>query len=130
MEKMEFTVMKFPWMREELLDYLEGLGNLSYQQACWVDGICPEGVEHDELDYAIHFLFDDTDLGSAPENCIGIFLQNMEEAISIKQVCDAIDSIFKKYGTKLTDAEYIGLAEWKNVIAAAQSALHVLGKTQ
>ena len=47
--------MKFPEMRKELVEYLEGLGDKTYQYSCWVKKECPEGIENDELDYAVHF---------------------------------------------------------------------------
>lgn len=123
---MELTDMKYPWMRDELLDYLTGLSDPAYQQACWVEGQCPEGTAHDEFDYAIHFLFDDTELGSNPKSCIGLFLKNDKEAACIGKVCGAIDTILEKHGTELSDAQYTALPDWQNVIQSAQNALHIL----
>jgi len=120
--------MKYPKMRTELLDYLENLSNWDYQNDCWVNGKCPSGIEHDELDYSIHFLFDDTALSDDPESLIDIFLKNKEEADSIRLLCDELQIIFKKYGTKLSDEEYINLAEWKNVVRAAQAAFAKLSQ--
>ncbi len=121
--------MKYPWMRAELLGYLEGLSDPAYQKACWVEGKCPDGIRHDELDYAIHFLYDDTEIGSAPDRCIGVFLNNQEEAECIRRVCEAIDDLFNKHGTELSDAEYISLPEWDKVVASAREALHVMTDT-
>lgn len=123
MEELGFAV-KYPGMRDELLGYLQSLSDLSYQKSCWVAHNCPEGIVHDELDYAIHFLFDDTKLSLDPDKCIGIFLRNHEEAEAIHLLCREIDEIFEKYGD-LTDAEYIALPEWSNVLDAAQAALRI-----
>ena len=47
--------MKYPTMREELVDCLESLSDKQYQLDRWVGGNCPEGVGHDGLDYAVTF---------------------------------------------------------------------------
>lgn len=117
-------------MRAELLSYLEGLSDPAYQRSCWVEGICPDGVKHDEFDYAIHFLFDDTELGSAPESCIGVFLVDQKEADCIRKVCNAINDLFKRNGTELNDADYITRPEWEQVISTARDALRVMKDTQ
>lgn len=113
-------------MRAELLSCLEGLSDPAYQRSCWVEGKCPDGVKHDEFDYAIHFLFDDTELGSAPESCIGNFLINQKEAECIRKVCDAINHLFDRHGTELSDADYISCPEWEQVISTARDALRVI----
>ncbi|WNB76610.1 SCO4402 family protein [Methylomonas koyamae] len=114
--------MKYPKMRNELILYLKGLSDAVYQQFCWVEHNCQNGVEYDEFDLAVHFLFDDTTLFSEPESWIGLCLKDKEEAFKIKKVCDAIEVIFEKYGTELQDKEYIALAEWKIVIDTATEA--------
>jgi len=111
--------MKYPDMRNELIDHLGELSNLSYQRACWVNKKCPEDIKHDEFNYVVHFLFDDTTLSSEAEKWIGLCLRNDKEAESIKLICTEIDNIFKKYGHELTDAEYIELPEWQVVVDAA-----------
>ena len=77
--------MKYPTMREELVDCLESLSDKQYQLDRWVGGNCPEGVGHDGLDYAVHFLFDDTSLSSKPEIHIGGFLRYKNEANKVRQ---------------------------------------------
>ena len=118
--------MKYPEMRSELLDYLEGLSNYSYQMSCWVNRNCPDDIENDELDYAVHFLFDDTALSSDPNKLIGYCLRNEGESRVVKEVCEAIEAVFSKYGYRLTDAEYIELPEWQSVIDRASIAVQYL----
>ncbi len=121
MEDLGFA-MKFPGMRYQLLRYLKSLSDLSYQKSCWVEHNCPDGVQHDEFDFAYHFLFDDTTLGTEPEEWIGVILRNREEAEGIRLLCEEIEEIHEKYGYDLTDAEYIAVPEWSNVLESAQSA--------
>ena len=122
---LEFTVMKYPTMREELIDYLEGLSDKQYQLDCWVGGNYPEGVGHDELDYAVHFLFDDTSLSSKPAIHIGGILRDRNEANKVKAVCDALKNIIDALGDA-TDEQYVLCDDWVNVLEAAESALKVL----
>lgn len=114
--------MKYPAMRKELLEYLAGLSDPEYQKKCWVDGICPTGIEHDEFDYAVHFLFDDTTLSSDAKSLIGVFLKDESEANLVQSVCEKIQAVFNKYGTNLSDQEYIDCPEWRGVVSAARNA--------
>jgi len=115
-----------PRMRDELLDYLDGLSDLDYQQKVWVRREAHPGVKHDELDYAIHFLFDDTGLARAPQASIGAFLFDEAEARAVQDVTRALDAVLDQYGTALTDAAYLAKPEWQHVVDAAQSALQAL----
>lgn len=114
--------MKFPNIRNQLIVTLKGLSDITYQHSCWVNHNCPEPIKYDEFDLAVHFLFDDTTLYSEPENWIGLCLKNKDEAIKVKEVCDAIEAIFEKYGSSLSDKEYIELPEWKAVLSTAAVA--------
>ena len=118
--------MKYLQMRAELLDYLEGLSNIEYQRSCWIRGICPEGVQHDELDYAVHFFFDDTLLSAEPEKLIGFCLKDAVESSAVKDVCEKLSTVFQKYGKQLSDAEYIELPEWGSVIDSASRAHRII----
>ncbi len=117
--------MKYPDMRNELLGHLEALSDLTYQGSCWVLNKCPEDIEYDELDYTVHFLFDDTTLSTEADKWIGLILKNDEEAASVQSLCSLLDNIFKQYGYDKDDSEYIELAEWVDVVSAAKSSLKV-----
>jgi hypothetical protein len=125
MEKLELSQLKYPEMREELIDYLHGLSDREYQYQAWVEDKRPGGG-HDELDYAIHFLYDDTDLANDPISLIGWILTGKEEAEVIINLVKALDIIFDKYGTELADKEYLVKKEWGNVLSMAKKAERVL----
>jgi len=125
---MGFSVMRYQNMRNELIGYLKGLSDREYQKRCWVLKNCPNGVENDELDYVVHFLFDDTQLGTNPESLIGYILKDDVEVEAIKSICYELDSIFEKYGYDLSDDDYINLPEWTNVIKKAENALGAIKK--
>lgn len=115
--------IKYPSMRKELIDYLRSLSDLNYQKRIWIDGGSDSEIQHDEFDYAIHFLYDDTELASNTDSTIGVILNNNAEASRIKNLVASIDFIFEKYGINLSDKDYVELPEWKNVIDAAGKAL-------
>lgn len=114
--------LRYPQMRLELIEYINALSDISYQNRVWVGGILEGPVVHDEFDYAIHFLYDDTSLASDPFSMIGEVLRNSMEAEKISTLIKAIDLVFDKYGTKLSDAEYLRKPEWEAVVLAAQDA--------
>ena len=118
--------MKYPEMRNQLITNLESLSDWEYQKNCWVLKECPEGVENDDFDLSVHFLFDDTELASDPESTIGFFLKDKIEAQAVKSVCDELDKIFDKYGLDKTDEEYINLVEWGKIIESASKALKII----
>jgi hypothetical protein len=116
--------IKFPWMRAQLLDFLKGLSDYFYQKENWQ--VFREGVkEYDELDYTIHFLYDDTDLASDPSSTVGYYLYDDNEVQAIRSIVSAIEVVFEKYGLELTDAEYIEKPEWMQVVKAASKALPI-----
>lgn len=126
---MVLTEMKYQNMRNELIGYLEGLSDKQYQLDCWVNNKCPNGIEHDEFDYAVHFLFDDTSCAEKLENLIGIFLRNKEEAEAVRTVCENIDLLLNKYGCEKTDLEYIQTSEWVDVLVSSKAVLDILSSS-
>jgi hypothetical protein len=113
----------YPDMRRELVEYLQRLADPKYQKQVWINGDSDGTVIHDELDYAVHYLYDDTALASDPHSAIGWILLDTSEALLIGALTACFDDIFVKYGTELSDAGYIELPEWQSVVAAAKEAL-------
>ena len=106
--------MRYPAMRVDLMASIEDLARIeSLQQPS------PAGSL---LDYAVHFLFDDTGLAEDASSCVGVFLANEAEAVLVSRVCDAVDAVFQKYGTELSDPEYSRCPEWTQVVRSAQAA--------
>lgn len=121
---MELSELKFPTMREELLSYIRGLSDVDYQYRAWVER--PSSVHgYDELDYTIHFFYDDTGLAENPYAWVGLVLRSRDEANCIKSLVSAIDVVFDKYGVELSDQEYLDKEEWEDVVKNARAALKV-----
>ena len=123
---MVLSELEFPGMRTELIEHLQALSDAKYQRIAWVEHSLGEG-KYDEFDYAVHFIYDDTNLSKNPELYIGSILIDKNESDSIKQLVKEIDIIFERYGLTLTDEEYISKPEWNNVILKAKEACLVFG---
>ena len=117
--------LKYPLMRNEVVETLLSLSNLDYQKKCWVQHTCPDNIEYDDLNSTLHILYDDTSLAVNPENYIGTILKNKNEANLLIKLCELLDYIFNKYGLALTDEEYINTPEWLTVLSAAQHTYKV-----
>lgn len=119
--------IKYPEMREELVNHLRALSDAEYQQRVWVAKGKEGTIEHDEFDYAVHFLYDDTQLAEDPRAMMGWILRNDSEAVLIERLVKIIESILQKHGTALSDAQYIVLPEWGGVVDVAKEALSIIG---
>jgi|EndMetStandDraft_4_1072995.scaffolds.fasta_scaffold28477_6 hypothetical protein len=120
--------VKYPEMRKELRSHLQALSDPEYQRRVWVAKGKEGSIQHDELDYAIHFLYDDTQLADDPRSMIGWILYDASEAELMERLVRVIEGIFEQHGTALSDAQYIGLAEWGAVVDAAKEALVAIGE--
>ncbi len=113
--------MKFPDMHKELVGYLTALADAAYQEREWVPRTLSERtVTFDDI---VHFIFDDTRLSRDAGDCIGEYLRNSNEAVHVRAVAAAIDTVLNTYGGSLTDAEYIAKPEWQDVLRTAKAAL-------
>ena len=119
-------MVKYPKMREELLETLRSLADRDYQEQVWVKRDYPLGIKYDCFDEAVHFLFDDTVLAENPDAAIGVIIDNEKEARLISAVCQAIDLVLEVLGTEASDEEYIKSSEWTMVVEAALKALQVM----
>ena len=113
-------------MRDELLDILSTLSNAEYQRDAWVKGKFPPGVQFDNLDLAIHFLFDDTSLADDPKSMVGVILLDDIEVELISNLIESLNFIFDKYGLTLSDESYINKPEWMTVIQKAEEAFNFM----
>ncbi len=68
------------------------------------------------------FLYDDTKLAELPHACIGSILRNQDEADCLAKLVSVLDGIFEAHGLELTDAAYVDLPEWQQVLERAKAA--------
>ncbi len=125
MDDMEQSIgtLQYPNMRLELLDYLDGC--LEAARKCRKTRSC--GAETlPELDFLIHFLFDDTDIASDPEKTIGVFLKSKEEAFAVYDLAMLFDAILKTYGRVSQNAIYVQAQEWDGIERAILQTIELL----
>ena len=124
---MEQTVneLEHPQMRDELLLHVSHLADPEYQRKVWVQREFPKSGYYDDFDTTFEALEDIVPLSNA-DNAVGITLRDSREALTLKALGSALDHVFATYGTTLTDAEYLALPEWTEVVQAAQQALNAL----
>lgn len=114
--------VQFPEMRNELIESLRGLSDIEYQKRIWINARSEGSIQHDEFDYVVHFLFDDTSLATDPDSLIGVILKNFDEVAIIKPVIEALGELFDALGLDRTDEEYVKSTEWSSVVNAAKIA--------
>jgi hypothetical protein len=115
-------------MRDELIEYIRSLADRDYQESAWAKKVPIRDGVYDCMDYAIHFIYDDTCLAENPSKALGWFIKNEEELDAIKRLVSSLDFIFEKYGTKLKDESYIKLKEWNAVIENAKVLKDIFAK--
>lgn len=128
MEKLEFSEIKFPDIRVNLIAYVNSLSDMQYQKQFWGKKD-PENPEfYDDFDESIHFLYDSTDIASDPESWIGLALKNTTEANLISNLDKSLNELFEKHGTDLKDEEYMQMKEWEFITGNAETLYAELTK--
>lgn len=106
--------LTYPELRTELIAHLEDLSDRRKIES--------EGPTGSWLDYAVHFLFDDTVLAEDPTRAIGWFLFDEHEASVVHAVTQALNRVFDVHGTEMSDREYANCPEWGEVVEASNLA--------
>jgi len=75
--------LKYPEIRDSLKFYAKDLADNS-----WINKISDESSS-ENIDYIIHFFFDDTSLSEDPSGYIGLALTGEAEAVAVKNYGDS-----------------------------------------
>ncbi len=117
----------FKLKRTELMSFLLELSDPEIQIKLW--------LQHEDfpnssgIDEVVHYLFDDTDLGTNPNSEIGRILYDANEALAVKSLSDAINNMVERLGDRSSN-DYISDPGWKVVLDLAQAALNRLNKIE
>lgn len=122
--------IEWPWRREDLADCLSALANPVCQVRAWLSREIDQNRYFTCFDHCVEFLFDDTDLATDPSSYIGLILVDEAEALPVREVGAAIDSLLDRYGTTLSDEAYIRTPEWIAVLYTARRALDLLSENE
>ena len=114
--------LKSPWLRAQFIDFLEGLADHNYQIENW-QVLHENAKRYDELDYTVHFLYDDTELSRDAKSCVGEILYDADEVKAVEQIIASLDAVFDRYGLTQTDRDYINTPEWVSVVKTAANAI-------
>lgn len=116
-------VIKYPEMRNQVIEVLRALSDPEYQQRVWVDRKYPHENFYDDLTHNVNVLCDDTRVAEAPYDQIGITLNDSVEAESIEVLAAQLTRILDSAGPDESDASIISRPEWNGVVVAAREAL-------
>jgi hypothetical protein len=101
-----------PWMRQEAMVYLRDLV-----------GMVPDDPGEGGLDFAIDFLFDEA---PTPREALGLYLGSEQEVEVMGALVNTLGVVLRKYGTRLSDPDYVETPEWPHVRRLARKALDLL----
>jgi hypothetical protein len=118
--------VRFPQMRDEVVGAVQALADPEYQQRVWIRHELPQPDYYDDFTLNIHILYDDTRVLEVPDETVGDVLRSPAEAAAMAPLAQRIDALFERYGTDLSDQEYLDTPEWPAIVRAAQTALATL----
>jgi hypothetical protein len=119
-------MMKYPYVRRELIFNIRALADLDYQRRVWVNHELPRVHFEDSLDMTFAALFDDMGLDTHLDQAIGVFLNDNTEVQAIQRVAVELDAVLAEMDTRATDKEYINSGRWPRVLQAAAQAYRLL----
>ena len=114
--------IRFPAMCNELMACLKDL------LESWAIGPLDLRRTESDLDFVIHFLYDDTALSEDASREVGWFLRGDEEAARIREIVAAMDVFFEEFGTYLKEAHWLQDWRWLDLMAAISRFLAVHGE--
>jgi len=121
--------IKFPDMRRDVLDAVRALADPEYQRRVWLERRYPHEGFFDDFTLNVNTLYDDTQVLENPHQALGDILRTTKEVAAMEDLAQALDALFDRLGTELSDEEYVGAPEWELVVRAAREALAELERS-
>lgn len=121
---MESSQLKYPQIRENLKYYTAELASDNIEEL-WSNSE-NTGNLSENIEYIIHFFFDDTSFSTDVSAYIGLALNNDSEAKAVRELVDGLNSLFDTYGTGLSDKDYISKPEWQEIKRRAVDLMRFL----
>ena len=110
--------------RIELIAFLKEISSTAKASTSHIEEQVPTAARFD-IDFLIHFLFDDTDLAKNSQGEVGSILDSMEEANEVAQLSAVLDVIIDELGDRATK-DYVAHHSWSKVIEHADNALKLM----
>lgn len=118
-------MLKYPTLREELMQYLHIMADRELAYQTWVCQKTDDASNQGSFTDAIGFFFDYTSVGRK-EQSIGWIVKNEKEYEAVCKLMSRMNSVLQKVGGGYApDIEYLQTEEWNSVIEAAKGALHI-----
>ena len=122
----DMSGVRYPEMRNDIIDALRALADRTYQQRVWVDRIYPRPGYYDDLTHNINVLYDDTLVAEDPSSQVGVSLKDGREVAAIEALKEILDPILDSISPDDSDLDVISRPDWTNVVIAAGNAIRVL----
>lgn len=119
--------IKYPSMRQNLVDVLCRLSDLDYQQAVWLDSSQEQirDSEYDYFDLTTKSLLDDF-IWDAAERLIGAIFRDTEELEASLDVVKQLSIFLQTKTTNQGVDMYINDPDWLLIVATARNAIRIL----
>jgi hypothetical protein len=126
--------VKYPFMRLQIVNYIEKLSDPLYQKEVWLLNKHSEYKEGlwNALDYLFDTAYLEEDLENDNRSSIGVVFCTEEEALAISQVIRALNQVLEDstLGKYPKDEAYLNSQFWPMVVKTASIAKNVFEKTQ
>jgi hypothetical protein len=114
--------VEVPRMRRDVMDSLAVLGDREYQQRAWVRKEGFKLGQHDDFDYHVHVLYDDTEVLRDPAAAIGTVLLPGDEVNRLEALAELLDRLLDELGD-VAGTAYLNHQRWPDVVRLAGLAL-------
>jgi hypothetical protein len=110
--------LRYPDLRDEVIAHVSHLADPEYQDRVWVRREYPTPDYYDDFSQTFEAL---EDLGALedPDRAVGSYLRTTAEAGALAELGECFRRLFDRYGTDISDAEYLRTAEWSEVVRLA-----------
>lgn len=115
--------VRFPEMRQEVIEQLGALADRDYQQRVWIERIYPHDKFYDDLTMTINILYDIA--LPDPERWMGAVLMSKREVDELAGLEEVLGPLIDDL-RNASDQTYISDPRWSEVVSAARSALSAM----
>lgn len=80
----------------------------------------------EDLEYIVHYFFDDTELAKKADEYIGVILISKDEALAIGKFGELLDEYLDKFSPGASPVIFEDGEDWKVIKIAARQALNII----
>jgi hypothetical protein len=121
-EVADVIIVSYPYARWAVMDALASLSDREHQERVWIERDLPAPGYVDNLDQAVHTLYDDWAVLPDPRKAIEAVLVDGPEVDRLIVLGDTLDRLIDELGD-VPDADYLAHKDWSTVRTQAGAAL-------